>query len=94
MGFAYHSGFKNERETPQLKNVGCESCHGPASEHVKNPKNEQWRHILNPWKGKENETEEQRRQRMLRVNDSCIQCHDVDNDVKFKFEKRWPEIEH
>jgi len=94
VGFAYDSGFKNERATPHLKHVGCESCHGPASEHVKNPKDAKWRQLLNPWKGKENETEEQRRQHMLRVNDLCVQCHDVDNDVKFKFEKRWPEIEH
>ena len=41
VGFAYESGFKNERATPHLKNVGCESCHGPASEHVKDPKQAQ-----------------------------------------------------
>jgi hypothetical protein len=94
VGFAYESGFKNERDTPHLKNVGCESCHGPASEHVKNPKDAQWHRILNPWKAKENETKEQKAQRQLRINDLCVQCHDVDNDVKFKLELRWPDVAH
>jgi len=28
-------GFTTAEETPKLKNVGCESCHGAASIHVK-----------------------------------------------------------
>lgn len=31
------SGFSNMQETPNLKDVGCESCHGPAAKHVKDP---------------------------------------------------------
>jgi hypothetical protein len=31
---------------------------------------------------------------MLRINDLCVHCHDVDNDVKFKLETRWPDVEH
>lgn len=33
VGMDYQSGFVSEQETPDLKNVGCENCHGPGSEH-------------------------------------------------------------
>lgn len=32
------SGFKSEKETPLLKNVGCESCHGKGSVHSESEK--------------------------------------------------------
>ncbi|MEZ6142759.1 MAG: multiheme c-type cytochrome [Zavarzinella sp.] len=34
VGYAYRSGYLNAEKTPTLKNVQCESCHGPASLHV------------------------------------------------------------
>ncbi len=42
-------------------NVGCESCHGPASGHVKNPVRET---VINP-----------ARLDYVKANDTCIQCH-------------------
>ncbi len=33
VGMKYESGFISEAETSHLKNVGCENCHGPGSEH-------------------------------------------------------------
>ena len=42
-------------------NVGCERCHGPGSEHVKNPTSA---NILNP-----------ARMDYVTANDTCIQCH-------------------
>jgi len=34
VGMDYESGFTSEQETGHLKNVGCENCHGPGSEHI------------------------------------------------------------
>jgi hypothetical protein len=83
VGFMYDSGFRNEKDTPKLINVGCESCHGPASQHVKNTNNADLRAELNPWKGNARRIE----------MDLCIKCHDPDNDVKWSFEK-WKKIVH
>jgi hypothetical protein len=100
VGFGYESGYRTERDTPHLKNVGCESCHGPASEHIRSEvgKVEEtkklWRAVLNPWKAKPGETAEQKTQRQLRIDKFCSECHDIDNDVHFKFEKRWPDVAH
>ncbi len=35
VGMDYESGFISEHKTGHLKNVGCENCHGPGSEHIK-----------------------------------------------------------
>jgi len=35
VGMEYESGFVSEEKTGYLKNVGCESCHGPGSEHIR-----------------------------------------------------------
>ncbi len=34
VGMRYESGFVSPEKTPQLKDVGCENCHGPGSEHI------------------------------------------------------------
>ena len=35
VGMDYESGFITQDTTPKLKDVGCENCHGPGSEHIK-----------------------------------------------------------
>jgi hypothetical protein len=35
VGMDYESGFVWPGETEHLKNVGCENCHGPGSEHIR-----------------------------------------------------------
>lgn len=35
VGMEYESGFVSEQKTSHLKNVGCENCHGPGSEHIR-----------------------------------------------------------
>jgi hypothetical protein len=83
VGFTYENGFRNEKDTPNLINVGCESCHGPASQHVKNPNNAAARQAINPWKGDAKRIE----------IDLCVKCHDPDNDVHWSFDK-WKKIVH
>lgn len=37
-GYGLRGGFESVAESSQSVNVGCESCHGPSREHVKDPK--------------------------------------------------------
>jgi hypothetical protein len=91
VGFGYQSGFVSEKRTPKLKDVGCEACHGPASLHVANKYNLEWRKRINPWKYLPKE------KRKEALDQSCQKCHDIDNDVTWihgAFEKKWPKVQH
>ena len=37
VGFGFQTGFVNIETTPNLPDVGCETCHGVGGNHVKNP---------------------------------------------------------
>lgn len=50
VGYDYNTGFVDMAKTPHLKDVGCESCHGPGSQHVANPNNKPLALQLSPWK--------------------------------------------
>lgn len=38
VGLASKGGFTSKIQTPQLADVGCESCHGPARDHARKPR--------------------------------------------------------
>jgi len=109
VGFDHNSGFVSKEKTPLLRNVGCESCHGPGSEHNANPKNKALALELSPWKidGKGMmpavakltanppvKLDQQETQIMLRVDRICQTCHNAENDPHFKIEVYWPKIAH
>jgi hypothetical protein len=95
VGFGYKSGFTDEQRTPNLKNVGCESCHGPCSLHVENPDDMKVREAINPLKAKLVQGKPEDRKAVdNRISDSCIKCHDTDNSHDYSFEKYWPRIAH
>ncbi len=50
IGFRFQTGYRNETDTPNLKNVGCESCHGPGSGHIQNPSKKEFLASLSKWK--------------------------------------------
>jgi hypothetical protein len=41
IGFWYEAGFRTPEKTPQLADVGCESCHGPGGQHI-----DDWQHSM------------------------------------------------
>jgi hypothetical protein len=59
VGFGIQTGYTTAEKTPHLKNVGCESCHGPGSLHTENaekwakklePLNRDYVATMSPWK--------------------------------------------
>jgi hypothetical protein len=97
VGFGYVSGYKAEKERINLKNVGCESCHGPGSLHAADPNNPALLAEMNPWKAPPNEQPSDKVKRLQRIDDACQKCHDPENDVNWTnggFERNWPKVEH
>ncbi|MBQ6108538.1 MAG: hypothetical protein IJK97_10050 [Thermoguttaceae bacterium] len=85
----FKSGFLGVDVTPDLINVGCESCHGPGEKHMQaeigsNEKlQEKYREALHL------DASDKEKMKVL-----CIQCHDLDNSPKFDYERYYKVIEH
>jgi hypothetical protein len=78
IGFGRESGYRRPMGSESLVDVGCESCHGPGSEHVA-------RYLH----GQPN----QFRFRPLGPGD-CTTCHYGEFSRPFDWEKFWPGIAH
>jgi hypothetical protein len=50
VGYGIKTGFESTERTPALKHVGCESCHGPGSGHMTNPRDPNLLKLMSPWK--------------------------------------------
>jgi hypothetical protein len=83
----YEGGYWNDKKTPELISVGCESCHGPGGAHmaaeIKNDPALQKKMQIAV-----RVTKEESEKRL------CATCHDGDNSPDFKFETYWPDVEH
>lgn len=99
-GFKYQGGFASEARTPHLKDNGCENCHGPGSLHADDKAlrhDKQLLALMNPYKAPANETAEEKERRFDRIDRTCMECHDIDNDVnwtKVPFKEKWEKIMH
>ncbi len=85
--FPYRDGYESVQATPELIDVGCESCHGPGGAHAKAEE------------GADFELQEKlQKAAILTLEDArdhqCRTCHDGDNSPEFDFDKYWPEVEH
>jgi hypothetical protein len=93
--YPFDSGFLSLEQTPLMKEVGCENCHGPGSAHVA---------AENGVGNLSTDAIAKIRVAMRLPLDGegaerkCIECHDLDNSPDFHkpgaFETYWKKIEH
>ena len=99
--FPYKSGYWSPEKTPQLRDVGCENCHGPGAAHVAAESGEieaddtQLRRLRRALRLKILVNEgNMEGQKLGKAVKNCLQCHDLDNSPEFDFQKYWPHVEH
>ena len=81
VGLGEPSGYMRNKSVDHLKGVGCESCHGPASEHVR------LRSTAAPG--------EDVLIKMRPVGEGqCVQCHHGEFSRPFVFEEFWKSVKH
>jgi hypothetical protein len=86
------NGFKDYRITPQMGDVQCEVCHGPAFQHVL----EKRRAEIAVQMGKPTPTPSANHVALKTEFDEkfCSKCHDRENDNKFMFSRDITLIDH
>jgi len=78
VGFGKASGYRRPMGAGPLTDVGCESCHGPGSEHVAKHRDSKPSNF---------------RFRPLGPGD-CINCHYGEFSRPFEWDKFWPNVAH
>ena len=81
VGFGEPGGYTRPMSPEHLKGVGCESCHGPASEHVR-------------LRGSAQPGEDVLVKMRPVGQGQCIQCHYGEFSRPFDWDKFWPHIKH
>jgi hypothetical protein len=82
VGLGTPSGYRREFGDRRLVNVGCESCHGPGSEHVTQRAAQRTSNEAVRFK-----------YRKLTAAD-CTQCHYGEFSRPFHWDLFWPQVEH
>jgi len=65
-GFGKPGGFTSEEATPNLTEVGCESCHGPGAKHVQ---------LAEAAKQKGDEVPPEVKAAIVKKTTACSDCH-------------------
>lgn len=96
VGYGKVTGFVNPERTPDLADVGCEACHGPAQKHVEIMKEIAKREVDSGAKASREELDRALLGGKLRKANAsgCVECHDFDQSPGFDFVERWPKIQH
>ncbi len=101
--FPYTSGFQGLKETPHLRDNGCENCHGPGASHVaaesgeSDVTEEEIERLRATMRMKIVENEGNKAGQEIKkavVVKKCQACHDLDNSPEFDFQKYWEEVKH
>ncbi len=89
----YISGYQSLELTPHLVGSGCENCHGPGSAHVAAENGE-----IEADDAMLAKLREEMRLPLMKAEERCLQCHDMDNSPSFHeegaFQKYWDRVKH
>jgi hypothetical protein len=87
------SGYLSLEETPEMKQQGCENCHGPGATHVAVENGD-----VEATERQIAEIREVMKLPLASAKQKCLECHDLDNSPDFHqegaFEEYWKQIEH